>query len=52
MAITRIDIGGANENFQPRRFQWETAPTTDQHVVAHDFGPAEHVVPEDGPESA
>lgn len=34
MAVSSIPIGDANDNFQPRRQQWETEPTTDRHVEA------------------
>jgi len=51
MAISNPDVGpfDADAVFQPRRSQWESAPTTDKHVVSHpeaqpyDVGPGRHV---------
>lgn len=53
MAITRPNVPGpANSNattqFDARPNQWQTEPTTDQHIVAHDYGQPERVQPEDG----
>ena len=53
MAVTRPNVSEPPGGwFNPRRQQFEAEPTAEQHIVAHDFGQAEIVLPEDGPGSA